>query len=386
MIEVEKKTAKEVAIIGGGAAGFFAAINCKENFPHYNVVIYEKSHQVLSKVKVSGGGRCNVTNQNFEIRNLIKNYPRGAKTLKKLFIHFQPQDTIRWFASRGVQLIAEEDGRMFPNTNSSATIVECFLKSCNELGISIKTGHAVEVIQKQEAKTVLTVKGDQIKCDFVIITAGGGPKLSSYQWLSPLKLEIVEPVPSLFTFNLPSENTAELMGVVAPQVEIKIQGEKLSSKGPLLFTHWGFSGPAVLKLSALGARLLHTKSYHFKIQINWLDVASENEVRAILSDHFTNNQKKLISNANPFSNLTHRLWDYLLTRSEIDRGIIVRELSKKLLNKLVNTLYVDIYEVKGKTTFKEEFVTCGGIAISNINIPEMSLKSDPNIFFAGEME
>ena len=385
MKELDTSTANKVAVIGGGAAGFFSAINCKESHPQNEVVIFEKSDKILSKVKVSGGGRCNVTNHTIEIRKLITNYPRGSKTLKKLFPHFNTKDTLQWFESRGVSLKSEKDGRIFPVSNSSASIIKCFVEKCEKLGITIKTSCAIKKVTPTQEGVLLERENETLHYDAVIITTGGGPKLSSYDWLSDLELELIPPVPSLFTFNLPSEKTAELMGLVAPATQVKIQGTKFTSEGPILFTHWGFSGPAILKLSAFAARSLSEQDYQFKILINWLNAPTEDAVRHSLMDFFQQHRKKKISNANPFETINSRLWHYLLDRAAIPGDTNVGEISKKQINKLVNTLFVDLYEVQGKTTFKEEFVTCGGIALNNLNLPQMSLKSNPRIYFAGEI-
>ncbi|MFT6748080.1 MAG: putative Rossmann fold flavoprotein [Glaciecola sp.] len=376
---------KKVAVIGGGAAGFFAAINCKINYPNFQVDILEKSQKTLSKVKVSGGGRCNVTNNCMDVGKLLNFYPRGGKKLKKVFYRFNPEHTIEWFRARGVELKAETDNRMFPVTDQSHTIINCFHDEVDKLGVNIKLGFAVEELRSVEDHFMITSNDIEHHYDKVIVATGGSAKLSGFDWLKNLGHQIESPVPSLFTFNMPKENTADLMGVVAPNTIVKVQGSKIQQAGPLLLTHWGMSGPAILKTSAWGARVLADKNYEFSISVNWTGHENEEIVRRGLQQAQILNHKKKIVNANPYEQITSRLWSYLLKRSNIDETTIWAECPKKQLNKLVNTLFNDIYQVQGKTTFKEEFVTCGGVDLSQVNMNTMESRVCPGLYFAGEV-
>lgn len=374
-----------VAVIGGGAAGFFAAISCKTHHPNAKVTLYEKTGKFLAKVKVSGGGRCNVTNACTGNTQFARNYPRGERFIKNAFRIFDAEDTIDWFESRKVALIAEEDKRIFPKTNDSQTIIDCLLQEADRLGIVMETHSPVDGIEKIAGKFRLSIKGKTpVAADKVMITTGGSPKPESLLWLERLGHTIVPPVPSLFTFNMPQEPIRALMGVVIDPVTVKVQSTKLISEGPLLITHWGMSGPAILKLSAWGARELHQRNYQFKVQINWLGSLKENELREKFSDMFTDIKKRKTGNRNPLR-LPARLWNYVLEKVNINPELTWAELSKKSLNKLVNTLLNDEYEVSGKTTFKEEFVTCGGVTLNDIKKNTMESKPCPGLYFAGEV-
>lgn len=376
-----------IAIIGGGAAGFFAAIEAKRNHPNSNVVIFEKSQKFLSKVKISGGGRCNVTNGCTDVNELCKAYPRGGKKLKKAFHLFNTTDTMEWFESRGVPLIIQDDGCVFPVSQDSQSIIDCFLDEVRKLGIEIKLGMGVKSITRKEEKIELAFLKPNIPSqvfDKVIVTTGGSPKRSGLEWLENIGHRIEEPVPSLFTFNMPNESIKSLMGIVVKNTLVKIQGEKLNSDGPLLITHWGMSGPAILKLSAFGARMLADKNYEFNIQVNWVNERNNafvfDQLEALGAEH----PKKMISNIRPFG-LQERLWVYLLEKCAINSELRWGDLGHKSLHKLVNVLTNDIYEVKGKTTFKEEFVTCGGVSLKSIDLTTMQSKVIPNLYFAGEV-
>lgn len=373
-----------VKIIGGGAAGFFAAISVKTHYPEADVQILEKSNKLLAKVKVSGGGRCNVTHACFNPKELLQFYPRGKKILQNGFKIFNTNHTIEWFKNRGVELKIEEDNRMFPITNSSQTIIDCLLDECKKLKINILLGQNVQSVQYQNHQLNLTVNNQFVYCDYLIIATGGSPTLQGLQWLITTGHTIQTPVPSLFTFNIPNNALVGLMGVVAPNALVKIQGSKLQQNGAVLITHWGLSGPAVLKLSAWGARELADKNYDFTIAVNWLNVINENIVREQLEQCKNLHAKKKIVNYNPFD-LPNRLWLYLLQKSEINPELIYAEQGKKGINKLVNFLLNDNYLVKGKTTFKEEFVTCGGVDESSIFTETMQSKVMPNVYFAGEI-
>jgi len=371
---------KKVAVIGGGAAGFFAALSAAQHHPNSRVVIYEKSDKLLSKVKISGGGRCNVTNATFKAGPLSKNYPRGGKPLKKTFAQFETQDTIDWFSTRGVSLKTEADGRMFPATDSSQSIIDCLTHQAQKAGIEIRMRTPVQRITQQDDRIVVNDEA----FDAVIVATGGSPKSSGFDWLAAMGHSITQPVPSLFTFNMPGESVKEMMGLVVPDALVRIQGTKLSHQGPVLITHWGMSGPAVLKLSAWGARELQARGYAFNIQINWIGIANESEVLDIIEASLPENRKKKISNACPFD-LPKNFWLYVLNKSQANADMPWLELGKKSRNKLVNTLLNDIYAVKGKTTFKEEFVTCGGIKAGEVDFGTMQSRIVPGLFFAGEV-
>ncbi len=375
-----------IAVIGGGAAGFFSAIAAKENHPHAHVTIFEKSQKVLSKVKVSGGGRCNVTNGTTSISELAKAYPRGEKQLKKAFSVFNTAHTREWFELRGVELYTQDDNRVFPTTNDSQTIVDCLLRETKRLGIDVQLGVGLVSIRPVSDKLEVLFQGDtaQQTFDKVIIATGGSPNRKGFDWLEQLGHDIVEPVPSLFTFNMPNESISSLMGLVAENAIVSIQGTKLRSQGPLLITHWGMSGPAILKLSAFGARTLHEMNYDFRIQVNWAGEVNNESVMNQLAEIVESYPNKLIQNVKPFG-LPERLWLFLLVRSDISPSRKWNEIGKKGWNKLVNTLTNDEYSVSGKTTFKEEFVTCGGVSLESLNFNTMESRVCKNLYFAGEV-
>ncbi|WP_462221063.1 BaiN/RdsA family NAD(P)/FAD-dependent oxidoreductase [Ferruginibacter sp.] len=381
---------KRLVVIGGGAAGFFCAVNAARMNPALEVTIVEKSNKLLSKVKVSGGGRCNVTHACFSIAEMIKKYPRGNTFLKKAFHHFFTTDTIEWFKQRGVELKTEADGRMFPVTNSSQTIIDCLMKETNKYGVEILMNAEVKeltISNEQFATERFTVHLDSNKIlntDFVCIASGGYPKNIQFEWLKKLAHTIEEPVPSLFTFNMPGNSITALMGVTVENVTVKIVGSKLVEQGPLLITHWGMSGPAILKLSAWGARELQTKNYSFKISINWIPEFNENSLREKMQQlRFSIATQKII-NRNPFA-LPGRLWEYLLQQSGVNEDLRWADLPAKDQNKLIKNLCTQEFDVKGKTTFKEEFVTSGGIQLNEIDFNTMQSKIIPGLFFAGEV-
>ncbi len=373
-----------VAVLGGGAAGFFSALSCKVHHPDADVTLFEKSSKLLSKVKVSGGGRCNVTHDCLNTNTLSKSYPRGERFLKKAFNQFSVSDTVKWFESRGVKLKIEDDGRMFPTTNDSDTIIRCLMDETKLLNVNIKTQSMVSKIEEGADQINLTVDDEQLIFDRVIVATGGSPKLEGLKWLEVLGHKIELPVPSLFTFNMPSESIKSLMGLVVKNASVKVQGTKLKQSGPLLITHWGMSGPAILKTSAWGARYLNDVNYDFSIQVNWLNDATESDIRSAITEVASDNPKKKILNKNPFD-IPSRLWDFLLEKIHIRKDMIWSEIGSKGMNKLVNILLNDVYRVSGKTTFKEEFVTCGGVSLSDIDSQSMQSKVVENLYFAGEV-
>ncbi len=374
----------KVLVIGGGAAGFFAAINAAENNPKAKVILIEKSNKVLQKVLVSGGGRCNVTHACFENGILIKNYPRGEKELRSAFSKFTTTDTIEWFKQRGVVLKTEEDGRMFPTTDNSQTIANCLLNAADKAGVEIKLQISVKEIVPAKKGFILKTDIEDLSCDKLIIATGGNPKAESYNWLKNLGHTIIPPVPSLFTFNIADKHLHKLMGLSVPNAKVKVAGTKLQTEGPLLITHWGLSGPAVLKGSAWGARLLNELDYDFKVQVDWLNKFKEDDLRDELLFQKENLAPKLAVNTNPFD-LPKRLWEYFLHKADITDEMRWADVKKTQINVLVQLLIRDEYQVKGKTTFKEEFVTCGGVSLKEIDFATMQSKIIPNLYFAGEV-
>ena len=376
---------KRLIVIGGGAAGFFCAANAARLNPALEVIILEKSNKLLSKVKVSGGGRCNVTHACYSIADMIKKYPRGSAFLKKAFHHFFTNDTIAWFKERGVVLKTETDGRMFPVTDNSQTIIDCLMNDANKYAVEIRMNQEVKGIYSNEGKWNLLMKDDTVlPADFICIASGGYPKILQYSWLKKSEHSIEEPVPSLFTFNMPGNPVTALMGVSVENVSVKIVGSKLTEEGPLLITHWGMSGPAILKLSAWGAREFATGNYEFTILINWIPDFNENSLREKIQKLRFELASQKIINRNPFG-LPNRLWEYLLIQSGVQADLRWADLPAKEQNKLIKNLCANEYAVKGKTTFKEEFVTSGGIQLNEIDFNTLQIKKHPALFFAGEI-
>lgn len=376
-----------VAIIGGGAGGFFSAISVKSHHPDAHVTIHEKSLKLLSKVKISGGGRCNVTNGTDSIKTLAEAYPRGSKQLRKLFGTFNNQHTIRWFEDRNVPLVTQDDLCVFPVSQDSQSIIDCFMKEAKQLGIEIKTKSGIKGITQVEDQIELSFieeSNSPIRYDKVIVATGGSPKASGLDWLSQLGHQISPPVPSLFTFNMPSESITELMGIVVENAIVKIQGTKLRGDGPLLVTHWGMSGPAVLKLSSFGARILSEMNYQCVAQVNWVNEVNVDRVSERLNQLSKEHPNKQLANARLLE-IPIRLWLFLLNKCDIPKDITWSQVGKKPFNRLVNVLTNDEYTVSGKTTFKEEFVTCGGVSLESINMKTMESREVPNLYFTGEV-
>lgn len=370
---------KKAIVIGGGAAGFFAAINIAAESTNLEVLILEKSKKLLSKVKVSGGGRCNVTHACFDPSELVNNYPRGKKELMSVFHRFAPGDTMAWFAERGVELKVEEDGRMFPTTDNSQTIIDCFLDEAAKHKVKILTDVEVESVKKKDsAYSVKSTKGDQWQADYVIFAMGGSNKMKAYQLIEKLGHSIVPPVPSLFTFNLPKHPSNQLMGLSYPAT-VKISNTHYEEAGPLLFTHWGMSGPAILKLSSQAAVYLNQKSYQFNFEVSWVDHAESfiEEQRAKYASKQLKNLK--------LEDMPQRLWLYLLERAKVVPEMNWADLSKSQMNQLLQVLSNDSYQANGKTTFKEEFVSCGGVELKEVDFKSMQSKLHPKIYFCGEV-
>lgn len=374
---------KTLIVIGGGAAGFFCAVNAARLSPDLRVVILEKSSKVLAKVKVSGGGRCNVTHHCFDVNELIRKYPRGKNFLKKEFFLFSPENAVEWFESRGVKLKTEADGRMFPLTDASQTVIDCLLNEAGKYHVDIRLNTAVHQLFADDSNWIIDTGNEQLTADFLCVACGGFPKPEQFNWLKNLHHTIETPVPSLFTFNIPASDIIKLQGV-SSIAQIKIPGTKLFEQGPLLITHWGVSGPGILRLSAWGARILAEKNYDFSIMINWLPQYHEQQLRDEWNDIRNKFSAQKISDKNPFE-LPKRLWQYFLSKAAIDENVYWSKLPAKQQNKLIQILVADEYQVKGKTTFKEEFVTCGGISLSEIDAQTMQSRLHKGLFFAGEV-
>jgi hypothetical protein len=372
---------KKLIVIGGGAAGFFCAINAARQNPNLDISILEQSKDVLSKVKVSGGGRCNATHACWEPKELVKNYPRGHKELLGPFHQFACGDTFAWFEERGVNLKIEDDGRCFPDTDSSQTIIDCFINEATKYKIKILTHHKVKSItppQGDEDKWHIGVNETTMHCDLLMLASGS----SNFMWniLKDLGHSIIPPVPSLFTFNIKDPFLHQLAGISMPAATVNINATKYSNQGPLLITHWGMSGPAVLKLSAEGAIWMHEQNYKFDISIDWISNVYEDDIR----DLKMNEAKKSVL-SNNFFEIPSRLWKYLMSKCNIDEKTRWGDLNKSQLESIVNALKNDNYQVNGKSTFKEEFVTAGGVDLKEINFKTFASKVHPTLYMAGEV-
>lgn len=374
----------KVAVVGGGAAGFFAAIHLAEICPDAEVHIFEKGQQILGKVRVSGGGRCNVTHACFDVRQLVKYYPRGSKELLGPFHRFGPQDTINWFADRGVELKTEEDGRMFPVTDSSQTIIDSFLDASDECGLSIHTQSGLMGIEQLEYGWKLTLDHNKIFVADAVLLAGGSSS-SLWNLLAGLGLKMINPVPSLFTFHIPDKSLRSLSGVSIENVELKIPGFKYLSDGPLLFTHWGLSGPSILKLSAFAARYLNECDYQSILTINFLPDYSDEEISDDFNDWRQIHSRRQVGSQSPFASIPKRCWHFILEKAKINDTINWADVSNKQIRTLVSALIAAEFEIRGKSTFKEEFVTCGGVSMDEINTKNFEARRYPGLFFAGEI-
>jgi predicted Rossmann fold flavoprotein len=374
----------KIAIIGAGAAGCFTAANIHPRAGQ-EVVVFEKTGKALQKVKVSGGGRCNVTHHLFDVPELLTRYPRGKQLLRKSLYRFTPMNTIAWFESRGMRIKAEPDGRMFPITDDSQSIIDTIWQQMMQNKVDVQYHKSIERIEKKDSAFALYFADKNTReVDKVVVACGGFPKPEQYHWIRALGHTINEPVPSLFTFNIPKHPITELMGVSVPDVSIKIMDTKIAERGPVLITHWGLSGPVVLRSSAWGARVLNALNYDFKIQVNWLADVKELELRERIGDLRKEIGKQYIQHKNPFE-LPRRLWEYLLQRCDIGEEVRWGELPAAGQNKLVENLIRDVYPVKGKTTFKEEFVTSGGVQLSEIDPQTLESRVVPGLYFAGEI-
>lgn len=373
----------DMLVVGGGAAGFFGALEAASCNPHAKIIILEKTNQLLAKVRISGGGRCNVTHHCFEPTPLSKHYPRGQRELKQLFREFQASDTVHWFEEHGVSLKTEPDGRMFPVSNSSQQILDCFLKEAVRCGIEIKLMSGVEEITPH-------TNGFMVRCSSgaiyetrkILVAQGGHARPDAYQWIQRLGHHIISPIPSLFTFNDPSRQFTELMGVAVPDAIIKITGTKLEARGPVLITHWGLSGPAVIRLSSWAAQHLHDVGYVFQGMLNWSGEQTETSVREAFQLQRVG-KKKVITN--PLFGLPQRLWEKLCSMAEVNPVFNWPDMPVKIQNRLMEYIIRCPFSFRGKTTFKEEFVTCGGVDLSELNPATLESKLIPGLYFAGEV-
>lgn len=376
---------ERLIVIGGGAAGFFCAVNAARLNPALEVILLEKSGKLLSKVKVSGGGRCNVTHAAPDLIYMSKRYPRGQHFVKKAFSRFFVPDTITWFEERGVTLKTEPDGRMFPITDNSQSIIDCLLREADRYRVTIETNTAVSTLEQAgRGWRVHLQDGRTLEAGFVCVAAGGYAQAEKFAWLKATGHQVVAPLPSLFTFNMPGNPITELMGVSVAAAHVKIAGTKLQEQGPVMITHWGMSGPSILRLSAWGARELAQLQYQFTAIVNWLPAFNENTLREEMQELRFSLGGQKIYHKNSFS-LPQRLWQFLLQQSGIGEDARWADVPAKEQNKLIKQLVAMECAVKGKTTFKEEFVTCGGIQLSEIDPATMESKLAPNLFFAGEV-
>jgi predicted Rossmann fold flavoprotein len=377
---------KQLIVVGGGAAGFFCAVNAARLCPELKVAIVEKGSRVLQKVGVSGGGRCNVTHACDSVTAMSKCYPRGEKFVKKAFHHFFVQDTIAWFAHRGVALKTEEDGRMFPVTNSSQTVIDCLLREANKYGVDLLLNFPVMALHPANGGwQVLGSQGRSLEADFLCIACGGFPKPEQFGWLtSGTGHRVVSPLPSLFTFNVPRHPLTALMGIAVPRAIIRIAGTKLESEGPVLITHWGLSGPAVLRTSAFGARVLAEKGYQYKIHINWLPEWNETSLRELIIRHRQQKGQQKVVNTD-WLKLPQRLLLFLMQEAGIAADSRWTDVPAAAQNKWVKSLCSYEMDAHGKTTFRDEFVTAGGIELAEVDSSTMRSRLHPQLYFAGEI-
>lgn len=373
----------DLVVIGGGAAGFFGAIQVASANPSLHIAILEKTQKLLTKVKVSGGGRCNVTHACYNPFELARHYPRGEKMLKQSFKEYHAENVIQWFKSRGVDLKTEDDGRMFPVTDDSQTIIDCFMRETSRLNIEILRGASVTRVARNEGFTIEAADGRSWQSKNLLVAIGGHNNTEPYNWIRALGHTVVAPIPSLFTFNDKENRFKDLMGIAVPSGEVKIASTKFSERGPILITHWGLSGPAVIKLSAWAATYLHGQRYVFDVRVNWTG-ETDVKCREALSDSKTSRQKQKI-HGHPMFGIPQRLWVRLCELAEVEPTRVWGEVSNRELNKLAEHLVNTVVHISGKTTFKEEFVTCGGVELSEVNAATLESKLVPGLFFAGEV-
>lgn len=374
----------KIAIIGAGAAGCFAAIEIKRRRPEAVVTVYESGRKALAKVAVTGGGRCNLTNSFGGVRSIEAVYPRGARLMKRLLREFSHKDAYEWFEREGIRLTTQEDNCVFPVSQDAMEIVDKLLWLMRRHGVGLKTGYRVERITHDEVYTLQFSNGESVEADKVVVTTGGSPKLSGLKMLDGLGLDIVEPVPSLFSLCLTNNPITCMTGTVVEDVQTSIVGTKMKAEGPLLITHWGLSGPAILKLSSYGARLLHDCNYKAKIAVNWFGSANENEVMELLYEMSIRHPQKQVQSLYP-DRFNSRLWLHLLACVGIRPDMRWAEMGRKSFNRMAAMLTNHIFDISGKNKFKDEFVTCGGVALSNINPSTLESRQHPGLYFAGEV-
>jgi predicted Rossmann fold flavoprotein len=374
----------KIVIIGAGAAGFFAAITAARSSPENKVILLEKTRHVLSKVRISGGGRCNVTHSCFDPALLIHNYPRGSQALRGPFTRFQPRDTIQWFETHGVSLKTEDDGRIFPVTDSSATIIDCLTSQATASGVQLLTEwHVTSLAKKDSGFRITNAKNEVLECDRLLLATGSSPTV--YNWARDFGHQITPPVPSLFTFNIPDSPLLELAGISVPEAHLTIIDTSLEQTGPLLITHWGFSGPAVLKLSAWGARILHDCAYKATLRVNWVPQLSQEQLRQELLQQKKAYPSRLVGSESAIKSIPRNLWKKLTMLAGIDATQRWALLSNQELHLLIEQLHRSTYRIDGKSTYKEEFVTCGGVALNEVDFKTMESRICPGLYFAGEI-
>src|SRR5664280_767940 len=373
---------ERIMIIGGGAAGFFAAIACAGRNPDASVALYELTAQPLAKVRISGGGRCNVTTASTDPAELVRHYPRGGRELRGPLHRWGPAETVAWFAAHGVELNAEADGRMFPVTDDAATVVACLQRAAAAAGVIVRTRCGVQAVRPGFAVELTT--GETIACDRLLLATGGGKVGGGLELARQLGHTIEAPVPSLFTFQLTDPRLAGLSGVAVEHVEVRVSGTKLCERGPLLITHWGLSGPAILKLSAWGARLLHDRDYRFNLTVNWVAPRTIDEALAELVRRRTDHARRQVGGGNPFG-LPQRLWERLASAADVEPSQPWTSVSNDDLRALAHQLGGGEFSVTGKSLFKEEFVTCGGVRLEEVDFKTMESRRCPGLYFAGEI-
>lgn len=371
----------KTVVIGGGAAGVFSAVRCSENQPPGRVLLLEKSRKLLSKVKISGGGRCNVTHSCFDPAELVKNYPRGYRELRGPFTQFQPRDTISWFQERGVEIKKESDGRMFPTTDDSQTIIDCLLRAAHNVEIEIGQ-HVEHVDRENDCFSIHLRSGKAIKAESIVLATGSAK--GGHELARQFGHTIEPPIPSLFTFNIPESPLEHLSGVSVEEAVVALPAFKREYRGPLLITHWGFSGPAILKLSAYCAKELFGCDYQTVLTVDWAPTISDEFLRQTIASRKKSSEKKTVSN-DPLVQLPRQLWKALVEKSGIEGTLRWNHLSKVQVENIVSVLKHDQYQISGKTTFKQEFVTCGGVNLAEVNFKTMESKLVPNLYFCGEV-
>lgn len=384
-MEVTSKSIQKLIVVGGGAAGFFCAVNAARRDPSLEVLIVERGTKLLSKVKVSGGGRCNVTHACSSPEEMARNYPRGEKFMRRTLHAFGPDETVEWFAARGVSLKVETDGRMFPVTDDSQTIIDCLLREAAQYRVDIRMQFAVQsLLRIGEQWVIENERGEKLQADHVCIACGGYAKKEQFNWITALGHSIEEPVPSLFTFNMPGHPITGLMGVSVSDAIVRIPLTGHRAQGPLLITHWGMSGPAILRLSAWAARELANLNWSFELLVKWLPAYHEQSLRSAFQELRITSPRQQIGKVHSFD-LPARLWTFLVSSAGLDPSLSWGNISDKQIHALVNIFCQGSFKVNGKTTFKEEFVTAGGVVLKEIDPATMQSKLHQGLYFAGEI-